>query len=108
VLRFEFKLSPGQGNSPLFGDWPFGPLLWKVGSEAWWLATTNRWLTTPAPWWMAPGLDQTGSPQSVQRTLEKPVSVTLRGFSAVLKELLPETPKGCPPDGEQPLIQRPA
>jgi len=81
MRRFEFSPPPGRGGTLLFGDWPFGPCVrGLVVGHYQPLADNPR---------VARGLDQTGSPQSVQRTLEKPSSVLLDGFSAVLREFLP-------------------
>jgi len=89
VFRFEFRLVPGQGNSPLFGDWPFGPCVrGLVVGHYQPLADNPR---------VARGLDQTSSPQSVQRTLEKPSSVLpLKSLSGELRILTPEKPKAAP------------
>ena len=84
-----FVLWENENTAVCDGDWPFGPCVrGLVVGHYQPLADNPR---------VARGLDQTSSPQSVQRTLEKPSSVLpLKSLSGELRILTPEKPKAAP------------
>jgi len=76
------------GLESLFGDWPFRTCVWGLVVGHYQPLADNQGI---APW-----LDQTGSPQSVQRTLGKPTSVSPASFSAALRDKSPRKGESCP------------
>ena len=88
MRRFESNLSPGRGNKLLFGDWPVGSCIRGLVVGHYQPLADNQGI--------APRLDQTGSLQSIQRTLEKPISLIQIGLSADLMGRNPRKAECCP------------